>query len=83
MEKRAKKCQELVNTLQSISNEYCLNFANTMQHEVFEVSYKLYCDTVKQYKNSNGNLSAKTPQQPQTPQPEAPAADTTANTANA
>ena len=75
-EEAAKKYQEMVNTLQSISNEYCLNFANTMQHKVFEVSYKLYCDTVKQYKISGGNLSAQTqqtPQQPQTPQPETPA----------
>lgn len=93
---RADKIRELFNTVKSISDEYDLNFASTMQHEVFEVSYKLYCDTVKQYKNSNGNLSAQTqqtPQQPKTSQPEtpaepaaqqgaAPAADANANNVN-
>ena len=72
-EERAKKFQELLETLRSISNEYCLNFANTMQHKVFELSYRLYCDTVKQYRISGGNLSAQDQQtsqlnQNQTPQ---------------
>jgi hypothetical protein len=80
IDEKAKKYQELLNTIQSISNEYCLNFANTMQHNVFELSYKLYCDTVKQYKISGGNLSAQAQQtsqlnqqnqaQAQTPQPQ-------------
>lgn len=76
---RADKLQELLKTVQSISNEYCLNFAETMQKNVFETSYRLYCDTVKQYKNSNGNLNPQMQNQTQT-QAQATATDANAAT---
>lgn len=55
-----KSYAELV---QTISNEYLVNFANTMQKEFFVKSYNLYRDMVNAYKNTNGQYNTDQPQQ--------------------
>jgi hypothetical protein len=50
--------------VQQISNEYLINFANTMQKEFFVKCYNLYRDMVNAYKNTNGEYNV---QQTETP----------------
>lgn len=65
---QSKVTPELVKSyaeiVQEISNEYLINFANTMQKEFFVKCYNLYRDMVNAYKNTNGEYNV---QQTQTP----------------
>lgn len=50
--------------VQEISNEYLINFANTMQKEFFVKCYNLYRDMVNAYKNTNGEYNVQQSTQP-------------------
>lgn len=58
--------QSYAEIVQEISNEYLINFANTMQKEFFVKCYNLYRDMVNAYKNTNGeyNVQQNTQQNP-------------------
>ena len=71
MDERAVNKEDAARTLQGyvdlitkeISNEYFINFANTMQQEFFVKSYNLYKDMVNAYKNTKGLFEQQQPQQ--------------------
>lgn len=56
--------QQFANLVKDISNEYLINFANTMQKEFFVKSYNLYRDMVQAYKNTNGEYNVQQSTQP-------------------